>query len=104
MTNPLLQTWDTPFGMPPFDRIRDDDIPGAFDAALEEARANVARVAADPETPTFANTVEALELADERLSRVHGAVLDAGRDRVERRARGDAAGVLAAGWRSTRRR
>jgi peptidyl-dipeptidase Dcp len=70
MTNPLLADWTTPFGIAPFDTIRDDDFSPALDAALTEARAAVAAIADNPEAPTFANTVEALELADDRLGRV----------------------------------
>ncbi len=70
MTNPLLQDWSTPFGIAPFDAISDEDFSPALDAALEESRANIARIADNPEPPTFENTVEALELADETLGRV----------------------------------
>ncbi|SPJ25083.1 M3 family metallopeptidase [Palleronia abyssalis] len=72
MTNPLLGPWDTPFQMPPFDRIEDDHFRPAVEAALEEARANVAAIADSDEAPTFANTVEALERSDETLGRVLG--------------------------------
>jgi peptidyl-dipeptidase Dcp len=70
MTNPLLSNWTTPFGIAPFDAIRDEDFSPALDAALTEARAAVAEIADNPEAPTFANTVEALELADDKLGRV----------------------------------
>ena len=70
MTNPLLQDWTGPFGLPPFSEISDDDFSPAVDAALEEARAEVARIAEQSEAPTFENTIEALELADERLGKV----------------------------------
>ena len=72
MTNPLLAPSAAAFGMPPFDRVTDDDIGPAFEAALAEARANIAKIAEDPEPPTFANTIEALELADETLGHVLG--------------------------------
>ena len=71
--NPLLQPWDTPHGLPPFDRVLDEHWGPAVDARLEEARAAVAAVAADPEAPSFANTVLALELADRDLNAVLGA-------------------------------
>ncbi|SLN45368.1 Peptidyl-dipeptidase dcp [Pseudoruegeria aquimaris] len=72
MSNPLLLPWNTPFGLPPFAQISDDDFAPAFEAALAEARANVAAIADNPEPPTFANTIEALELADASLGRVLG--------------------------------
>ncbi|MDP2084516.1 MAG: M3 family metallopeptidase [Gemmobacter sp.] len=70
MANPLLSVWDTPFELPPFDAIADDDFAPAFDAGLAQARAAVATIVANPEPPTFANTIEALELAEETLDRV----------------------------------
>jgi peptidyl-dipeptidase Dcp len=72
MTNPLLAPWDTPFALPPFDAIRDDDFAPAFDAALAEARARIAAIAENPETPDFANTIAAMEQAEEVLDRVAG--------------------------------
>ncbi len=73
MTNPLLADWDTPFGLPPFDLISDDDFMPAVEAALAESRANIAAIADNSDAPDFANTVEALERADETLGRVLGA-------------------------------
>ncbi len=70
MTNPLLSDWTTPYGIAPFDRIADADFEPALDAALDAARAAVAAIAENPEPPSFANTIEALELADEGLGRV----------------------------------
>jgi len=72
MTNPLLQDWTTPFGLPPFDGIEDAHFGPALEAALAEGRRNIAAIAEDPEAPTFANTVEALERADRLLDRVAG--------------------------------
>lgn len=72
MTNPLLGPWTGAFEMPPFAAIRDEDFAPAFDAALEEGRANVRRIAENPEPPSFANTIAALELAEEALDRVSG--------------------------------
>ena len=72
MTNPLLSDWETPYQLPPFDAITDADFAPAVDAALTEARANIAAIAGNPEAPTFANTIEALELAEGTLSRVLG--------------------------------
>ncbi len=72
MSNPLLQLWDTPFGLPPFGQIVDAEFAPAFDVALAEARARVAEIAHDPAEPSFANVIEALELSEETLSRVSG--------------------------------
>lgn len=73
MTNPLSTDWSTPFGLPPFDVISDDDFAPAVDAALETARANMDAIAQNADAPTFENTIVAMELADADLSRVLGA-------------------------------
>ena len=72
MTNPLLETWETAFGLPPFDRIADDHFAPAMEAALDEGRRAIKAIAENPEPATFANTVAALELADALLDRVAG--------------------------------
>jgi peptidyl-dipeptidase Dcp len=69
-TNPLLEAWTAPFEAPPFDRFEPHHFRPAFDVALSQARAEIYAVAADPEPPTFANTIEALERSGRRLDRV----------------------------------
>lgn len=71
-TNPLLQPWTTPFGMPPFDRIRPAHFEPAFDVAMKEHLAEIAAIAADPAAPTFANTLEALQGSGRALGRIGG--------------------------------
>ena len=73
MTNPLLSDWDTPFDLPPFTLISDADFAPAVDAALDAAKANINAITRNAEAATFANTVEALELAEDKLGRVLGA-------------------------------
>ncbi len=67
----LLETWDTPFGLPPFAAIRDEEFGPAFDLALERARAAITAIAEGPGT-SFAEVVEAMELAEGDLDRVAG--------------------------------
>src|SRR5690606_21187948 len=68
----FAQDWTTPFGLPPFDLIRDEDFAPAFDAALAEARTNIAAIAGSDVAPTFANVIDALELAEGALDLVAG--------------------------------
>jgi len=70
--NALLTDWNTTFSLPPFSDIRDQDFAPAFDAALAQARKNIVAIAENPDAPTFANTIEALELAEGLLDRVSG--------------------------------
>ena len=68
--NPLLAEWDTPYQTPPFDKIEVTDYAPAFDAAIAEARADIDAIVADTTAPTFANTIEALERAGDKLNRI----------------------------------
>jgi peptidyl-dipeptidase Dcp len=68
--NPLLTAWTAPFGLPPFGEIRPEHFRPAFDAAMAAHRAEVEAIAANPEAPTFANTVAALGMSGERLASV----------------------------------
>ncbi len=68
--NPLLSPWNTPFGIPPFSDIRDEDFAPAFEVALKDARDGVMEIAQNPEAPSFANTIEAMETSDTLLDRV----------------------------------
>ena len=70
--NALLSHWNTTFSLPPFAEIRDEDFAPAIDAGLAEARANIGQIASNPDAPTFANTIDALELAEALLDRVSG--------------------------------
>lgn len=69
--NALLGAWDGEFGLPPFAEITDADFAPAFEAALIEARANIVKITEQTEV-TFANTIEAMELAEGALDRVGG--------------------------------
>jgi peptidyl-dipeptidase Dcp len=70
--NPLLEAWSAPFEAPPFDRFEPHHFRPAFDAALKLARAEIDAVAANPEPPSFANTIEALERSGRSLDEVAG--------------------------------
>ncbi|WP_431300961.1 M3 family metallopeptidase [Tabrizicola sp. BL-A-41-H6] len=85
MSNPLLEAWDGVFGLPTFERVRDEDFGPAFDVALAEARAAIAGIAEGPGV-SFAEVIEALELAEGSLDRVAGVFYNlAGADSTEAR-------------------
>lgn len=66
--NPLLKPFDGLHGTPPFSSIRIEDYAPAFEAAIADARLEVKAIAENPEAPTFANTIEALEFSGQKLS------------------------------------
>ncbi len=71
--NPLLQDWDTPYGLPPFERIRAAHVEPALRAAMQQHRAELELIAADPQPPDFDNTLAAFDRAGRRLARVAAA-------------------------------
>jgi len=70
MSNPLLQDWAGPHGLPPFAAVEAAQFPPAFEAALAEHRAEIEAIAAQVEAPGFANTVAAFDASGRRLARL----------------------------------
>ena len=68
--NPLLRAWAAPFAAPPFGDITPAHFHPAFTEALASHRAEIAAIAEEPAQPTFANTVDALELSGRTLRNV----------------------------------
>lgn len=68
--NPLLRPWTTPFEVPPFGEIKPEHFLPAIQAEIARQRGMVDAIAANPGPPTFANTISALEDAQEHLARV----------------------------------
>ncbi len=63
--NPLLQ----PFNTAPFSKIKNEHFLPAISQLIAEAKAEIEAIAANPEAPTFRNTVEALEFSGQQLDR-----------------------------------
>ena len=70
--NIFLQEWDTPYGTAPFSQITTDQYMPAFKAGIEEMKANIQAIIANPDAPTFENTIVAFENASPILDRVEG--------------------------------
>ncbi|MFZ4071659.1 MAG: hypothetical protein ACOYJ6_16335, partial [Caulobacterales bacterium] len=69
-TNPLLQTaWTTPYGAPPFDKLKPEHYAPAFDAGMAAQNKEISAIVADPTAPSFTNTIEAMERAGALLTR-----------------------------------
>lgn len=68
-TNPFAKPSALPFELPPFADVRAEHYRPAFEAGVAEHLAEVDAIATDPEPPTFANTVEALERSGRLLDR-----------------------------------
>ena len=68
--NPEFVAWTGPLGLPRFERIADGDFKAAFTAALAANLAEIGGIASDPDEPDFDNTIGALELSGEILTKV----------------------------------
>lgn len=69
MTNPLLTPSTLPYNLPDFAAIRLEHVEPAFEEALKRHAAEIAEITT-ADAPTWANTVEAFELAGQDLDRV----------------------------------
>jgi peptidyl-dipeptidase Dcp len=67
--NPLLTESRLPFRYPRFDAIKNDHFAPAFEQGMAEHRKETAAIATDPHTPSFENTIVALERAGQLLGR-----------------------------------
>lgn len=71
-TNPFLTEWDTPYGIPPFDKIQIGDYIPAIKAGIEQQQKEIDAITSNPDAPTFENTIVPLELSGNILSKVSG--------------------------------
>lgn len=69
-SNPLLEEWQTPFGVPPFDRIENEHYLPALRAAMAEHKEEIAAIETNPEAATLENTIEALDRSGQTLERI----------------------------------
>ena len=70
--NPLLTEQNTPYGVPAFDKVKIEHYMPAFEKAIAENEAEIEAIVNNPEAPTFANTIEALDRSGELLDKVVG--------------------------------
>ena len=70
MNNPLLKEFKNEYGIPPFELIKEEHYIPAFDKAIEEHAKEIKLIIDNKETPTFENTINALENSGEFLSKV----------------------------------
>jgi len=69
--NPLLVPSKLPFQAPPFDKIKDNHFQPAMEEGMKEQLAEIQKIADNPDTPTFENTLVAMEKSGQLLTRVY---------------------------------
>ncbi|MDX9772660.1 MAG: M3 family metallopeptidase [Bacteroidales bacterium] len=72
--NPFYCDWNTPFEVPPFDKIKFEHFKPAYLKGMEEEMAEVNTIINNTEDPTFDNTIRALQFTGELLTRVQRAM------------------------------
>ncbi|MFT6604669.1 MAG: peptidyl-dipeptidase Dcp, partial [Bacteriovoracaceae bacterium] len=70
--NPFLEKFDTPHGVMPFDKIKNEHYMPALEAAIEIDRKEVEAIKNNSDEPTFENVIEALDRTGEKLGYVTG--------------------------------
>ena len=70
LTNPFFSEFDTPFNVPPFEKITAKHYVPAFEQGIKEGRADIKRIVNNKEKPTFENTIEAYDKAGALLDNV----------------------------------
>ncbi|MDA8996841.1 M3 family metallopeptidase [Hellea sp.] len=68
--NPFVKPWETPYGVPPFDIIKDSHFMPAIKAGILELRKEIDEIVLNNDLPSFENTIVALDLAGNQLSKV----------------------------------
>jgi len=68
--NPFFTEYDTPFQVPPFDRIEEKHYLPAFRQGIQQSTEEIQAIATNPDAPTFANTIEAMERSGKQLTKV----------------------------------
>ena len=74
-SNPFFQKYNTPFEVPPFNKIKSTDFLPAIKEGIKQQQAEIRKITSNPSAPTFANTIETLEFSGDLLMRVR-VVLD----------------------------
>lgn len=75
MSNPFFSEYNTPFNVPPFEKIMAKHYMPAFEKGFVDGRKDIEAIASNKEEPTFENTVVALDKSGELLSRVRNVFL-----------------------------
>lgn len=74
--NPFMTEWNTPYGLPPFDKIQAGDYIPALKEGIKQQNAELEDIINNPQPATFENTIAAYELSGELLYKVAGVLFN----------------------------
>lgn len=75
-TNPFMTEWNTPYGIPPFEKIENKHYLPAITEGIAQQQAEIDAIIACTETPCFENVIEPLERSGALLARVEGVLFN----------------------------
>lgn len=67
--NPFLQSYNTPFEVPPFDKIKDEHYKPAILEGIKQQQAEIEAIIDNTDSPTWDNTILAMEISGDLLKR-----------------------------------
>ena len=70
--NIFQENWNTPYGTAPFSKMAVEDYVPAVKAGIEAQKAEIQAIVANPDAPTFENTIAAYERSGKLLAKVSG--------------------------------
>jgi peptidyl-dipeptidase Dcp len=68
--NPFFEEWETPFEVPPFEQIKEKHYLPAFEEGMKQQKLEIEVIVNNSGPPGFENTVEALDLSGNLLTKV----------------------------------
>ena len=74
--NPFFAEWDTPYGIPPFEKIQEKDYLPAVKEGIAQQQAEIQAIIDNQEAPSFENTIAALDRSGALLSKVSGVLFN----------------------------
>ena len=75
-TNPFLTEWDTPYGIPPYDKIKVSDYIPALKEGIRRQQEAIDAIVANPDAPSFENTIVPFEFSGLLLDKVQGVMFN----------------------------
>ena len=75
-SNPFFEEWNTPYGIPPYDKIKVSDYLPAIKEGIKQQQAAIDAITSNQEAPSFENTIVPLEFSGELLSKVEGVLFN----------------------------
>jgi len=72
MENPFFKEWTTPFGVPPFNEIKEEHYIPAIEEGIKQQQAEIDAIVANTDEPSFENTILVLDKSGGLLDKVNG--------------------------------